>query len=459
MHQVEFLAVVLVALKRGIGVHACCGGLAEGSTKGIVVGDLFQRAALIDHLAVIAQVVLIVVVPRHSGIAAAVPQRAVAAGEQVLCRHAVLHDKVAEIIYRVLRQNFSGRQLVSLSAPNGDAWHGGVINGAQFPPRGRIDIFCDVTVGELYAAGHTAVIIGDEHDAFARVGDERSVGIVMVCAAVRAVAMEVEGSVVEQFLGIVTDIVEAVALDGDVQVIHLAVLSVVLHAAPLQAFCGSALVILQNLLVEIVLVITERVAFPVDAFRETVQRIVCELVAALLDIVSVAPLLHADVAVVAGRARTVPVSGIVEFFPETGCGDIVNPSVEVVFITDRTRAAGTGYGRNLSKVIIGDVLDGARRRRLTAVDAHLQTDGVELVISGIVGVGGMGDERRALATAEEPVVRSPRIVCESIGRGLDFSQGSIGGGTARLHHTTFVVVKVDCAYKASIRGGRDTARG
>ena len=66
MHQVEFLAVVLVALQRGIGVCACRGALAEGGTEWIVVRDLLQRAALADHFAVVAQVISVVVVPAYA---------------------------------------------------------------------------------------------------------------------------------------------------------------------------------------------------------------------------------------------------------------------------------------------------------------------------------------------------------------------------------------------------------
>ena len=52
----------------------------------------------------------------------------------------------------------------------------------------------------------------------------------------------------------------------------------------------------------VVLAVAERVALAVDSVGKSVQSIVRELVAALLGIVAVAPLLYADVAVVAGGA-------------------------------------------------------------------------------------------------------------------------------------------------------------
>ena len=85
--------------------------------------------------------VLIVIVPADAAV-----QRAIAAGEEVLLGCTVLHDEVAEIVDGVLRKNLSGRQLVRLSAPNGDARNGGIVNGAQFPSRGAIDILRHVSV-------------------------------------------------------------------------------------------------------------------------------------------------------------------------------------------------------------------------------------------------------------------------------------------------------------------------
>ena len=85
----------------------------------------------------------------------------------------------------------------------------------QLAACGRIGILRDVAVGELDTAGHAVVVVLNKHDALARIGNQRAVGIVLECAAVRCVAVEVEGSVVLQLVGIVTNIVYAVALEGD----------------------------------------------------------------------------------------------------------------------------------------------------------------------------------------------------------------------------------------------------
>ena len=255
--------------------------------------------------------------------------------------------------------SFSEQYPPANAAPHGDARDGGVIDGTQLTARGCIDILRHIAVGKLDAAGHAVVVVLNKHNPLARVGNQRAVGVVLERAAVRCVAVEVEGSVVQQLIGIVADIVQAVALHGDVQVVYLSAMPVVLPAAPLQSFHGPALGVLQYLLVEVVLVVVESVTLPVDAFCKPVQRVVCELVATLLGIVVVAPLLYADVAVVAGSARASSVGGIIEFLLEARRVDSGNPTVQVVPVADRSRTAGTGYRRHLPQVVIGDGLYGA----------------------------------------------------------------------------------------------------
>ena len=112
-----------------------------------------------DHLAVVAQMVAVVVVPAY--IAAYIPlvQLAVAAREEVLAEYTIHQCEAAQIVDGVFRQNLTGRQLVRLAAPHGDAWNGGVVDGTQLAACGRIGILRDVAVGELDTAGHAVVVV------------------------------------------------------------------------------------------------------------------------------------------------------------------------------------------------------------------------------------------------------------------------------------------------------------
>ena len=190
MLQFQFLAVVLVRLERG-SLH--CRGIGIRCTEGIVVRHLLHRTAGVQHLAVVTQVVLVVVIERETVAGTHGRALCIASVEEHLVYHAVIHDKAPtkEVVILVCTHDLALRIPFRLhTEPPRDVRHCVIVLCTQLLARGAIGVPDLVAVGEVYPARVVVEVVGYICDAAAPVGDQRAVAVVDVLGAVRPLVLE-----------------------------------------------------------------------------------------------------------------------------------------------------------------------------------------------------------------------------------------------------------------------------
>ena len=172
VHAVQLLAVVLVRLH--VGIHH---GFRVGvrGAEGVVVRHLPHRAAGIHHLAVVAQVVL-VVVEELEGVGRGIhgSRLGIAAVEEVAVYQAVLHHEASaeQVLRRAVVHHLPLRQRVRLRAEgHRDVGRGDIVFHKEFLACGTVCIPRLAAVGEVYPPRVVVVVVGDVRDAPALVGD------------------------------------------------------------------------------------------------------------------------------------------------------------------------------------------------------------------------------------------------------------------------------------------------
>ena len=238
VHHVELLARGLV------GLHGAPEApVGYDAPEGVVVGLLHHRPVLTGNGADVADVVEGVVMV--NGHLVALPDFGVATGEEDAREPAVLNDQWPTVVGGVAVKHHVGRQFHRRAHRDGHAVNRRGVDGAQFRAVGGVDPLREAAVGELRPYGVVEVVIAYRGYPARGVGGHVAAGVV---GEGSALGVEVAGPFARYRQGVVGHRLHAVAVEGDVEVVNLAVDAILLQAVTLEALHGPVGRVVEDLL-------------------------------------------------------------------------------------------------------------------------------------------------------------------------------------------------------------------